>query len=68
MANGVDQIITGSLNVRYGRVGRNQSFLEDRVYRQTGNETAAIWRRGCSRSGWERSATQVTSQREPALR
>ena len=42
MAIGIDQILTGSLNIRYGRVGKNFSVLEDWVYQGTGNETAAI--------------------------
>ncbi len=42
MAIGIDQIITGSMNLRYGRVGLNHSKFEDVVYQATGNEAAAI--------------------------
>lgn len=39
---GIDQILTGSLNRRYGRVGKNLSVIENAVFRNTGNETLAV--------------------------
>ena len=42
IAIGLDQIATGSMNIRYGRVGQGFSILEFGVYRATGSETAAF--------------------------
>jgi len=42
IAIGLDQIATGSMNIRYGRVGQGFSVLEFGVYSATGNESAAI--------------------------
>ncbi len=39
---GIDQIIQGSLNMRYGRVGKNLSVIEDFVFRNTGSEVLAV--------------------------
>ena len=39
---GIDQILTGSLNLRYGRVGKNLSVIENAVFQATGNETLAV--------------------------
>ena len=42
IAVGLDQIATGSINLRYGRVAQGFSILEFGVYRATGSETAAF--------------------------
>ncbi|MBX9582463.1 MAG: hypothetical protein K2X87_19335 [Gemmataceae bacterium] len=42
MALGIDQVITGGMNLRYGRVGRGFSAAETLVYWGTGSETAAV--------------------------
>ena len=42
IAVGLDQIATGSINLRYGRVGQGFSIIEFGVYRATGSETAAF--------------------------
>jgi len=42
IALGLDQIATGSMNIRYGRINQGFSVVEFLVYRGTGNETAAI--------------------------
>ncbi len=39
---GIDQILQGSMNMRYGRVGKNLSVVEDFVFRNTGSETLAV--------------------------
>lgn len=39
---GVDQAVTGSMNMRYGRVGKNMSLIETGVYAVTGNETVSV--------------------------
>lgn len=39
---GIDHILQGSLNMRYGRVGKNLSVIEDFVFRNTGSETLAV--------------------------
>ena len=42
IAVGLDQIATGSMNIRYGRVGQGFSIIEFGAYSATGNETVAI--------------------------
>ena len=42
IAIGLDQIATGSMNIRYGRVGQGFSVIKFGVYSATGNETVAI--------------------------
>ena len=39
---GIDQILQGSLNMRYGRVGKNHSVIENAVFGATGSETLAV--------------------------
>jgi len=42
IAIGLDQIATGSMNIRYGRVGQGFSIIEFGVYSATGDESLAF--------------------------
>ena len=51
MAIGIDQILTGGMNLRYGRVNQGFSVLEYGAYRATGSKTVAFLAPGVLSAG-----------------